>query len=67
MTDPCELWIKIFVVAFCCITVGTLVFLIFSFAISYFTKGGNFWHHHQQRTIEILEEKIKRYETDSDN
>lgn len=61
MVEPCEIWIKTFVIAFILIAGGTfLVYTIMVFK-GIFTKSGNILFDHQERKIEILEDEIRKY------
>ena len=64
MVEACDLWVKIFVIAFILIAGLTTLVLILQFFTSVFLKGGNILYANQKRTIEILKERLNKYEND---
>jgi len=58
MNNPCEIWFRVFVIAFIAISSGTLVWLFGGLIFQTFFKGGNFWQHRQEKEIRDLEQKL---------
>ena len=61
MQNPCDIWIRIFVITFIIIASITLIVLVLRFIIDLFLEGGNILYHTQKRTIEILEDELRKY------
>ena len=62
MVESCDIWVKIFVIAFIAIMCLTTLLLILNFLSNVFLKGGNILYHNQERTIEILKERLEKHE-----
>lgn len=61
MQNPCDIWIRIFVIAFIIIASTSLIVLVLRFIIDLFLEGGNILYHNQQRTIKILKDELRKY------